>query len=585
MNKGLKLLLDNIPFPIWIKDLDLKFVYVNNIYAQIYNKTKDDFIGFTNENIFVDDICKKYNDHCLEVIKHRQAKQYEAYINDKFHQSCIFPLIDENDKMLAIVGIVGVQGIDELEEKNMEIEIQKNLTKQIIDILPGVIFYKDKDSKYVYANKECQDFYKEKGIDNILGKTDMDLHCNKNIARTFLEDDRKIIERKEPIHKEGIVETKDGIKQYRDVVKMPLLDSTGQVMGIVGRSIDLTRVKENEKKLEYLSYTDILTGAKNRTYFEEQILNLSKEEKLPLGIIMGDTNGLKLVNDTFGHDEGDRLLKLTTDVLKDACQDIGQVFRIGGDEFVILIPNTNSKVCEDMIKKIIKKCNEYEDDIFKISISLGTSIKEDNNKDVFEVLKEAEDKVYRHKLLQEGSIKSSVFSSLKIGLGVKNMETEEHTRRVSTYAIQVGKKLDLEISSLDELIIVGELHDIGKIGISEEILIKEGALTDEEYEIMKTHAEKGYRIIKASGELKNVAKGVLHHHERWDGKGYPMGLKREEIPLISRIISVVDAYDVMTNESVYKKAISRDEAIKELERCAGTQFDPVVVEKFIECIV
>lgn len=481
MNNVIKLFLNNIPFPIWVKDLDLKFVYVNNIYAQTYNKKIEDFIGFTNENIFVEDICKKYNNHCLEVIKHREAKKYEAYINDKYHQCCIFPIIDENNKLLAIVGIVGILGVDELEEKNMEIEAQKNLTKQIMDILPGVIFYKDKESRYVYANKACQDFYKEKGIDNIFGKTDMDLHDDKEIAKVFLEDDRNIIETKKAIHKEGIVETKGGIKQYRDVVKIPLLDSTGEVAGIVGRSIDLTRVKENEKKLEYLSYTDILTGAKNRTCFEEEILNLSKIENLPLGIIMGDTNGLKLVNDTFGHDEGDRLLKLTTDVIKDVCQNIGEAFRIGGDEFVILIPKASSKICEDIIKKIVKKCDEYEDDIFKLSISLGASVKRDDGKDVFEVLKEAEDKVYRHKLLQEGSIKSSVFSSLKMGLGVKNMETEEHTKRVSNYAIQVGKKMDMEISELDELIIVAELHDIGKIGVSEEILIKPGELTDEEY--------------------------------------------------------------------------------------------------------
>lgn len=227
----------------------------------------------------------------------------------------------------------------------------------------------------------------------------MELHENKEIAKVFLDDDRTIIETKKPIHKEGVVEANDGIMQYRDVVKMPLLDSTGEVMGIVGRSIDLTSIKENEKKLEYLSYADILTGVKNRTCFEERILNLSKKDKLSLGIIIGDTNGLKIVNDTFGHDEGDRLLKLTTGVLEDACQDIGEIFRIGGDEFVILIPNANSKVCQNVIKRILKKCNEYEGDIFKISISLGVSIKEDNNKDVFEVLKEAEDKVYRQKLL------------------------------------------------------------------------------------------------------------------------------------------------------------------------------------------
>ncbi|MGL4330573.1 MAG: HD-GYP domain-containing protein, partial [Clostridium sp.] len=198
--------------------------------------------------------------------------------------------------------------------------------------------------------------------------------------------------------------------------------------------------------------------------------------------------------------------------------------------------------------------------------------------------KEAEDKLYRQKLLQNQSIKSSILKSLKIGLGAKSSETEEHTERVVINAVKVGEKLELEMSLIDELRIVADLHDIGKIGIREDILLKAGKLTKEEFEIMKTHTEKGYRIIKASSELKNVAEGVLYHHERWDGTGYPMKLKGEEIPLVSRIINVVDAFDVMTNDRVYKKGINKEAAIKELRACSGSQFDPNIVEVFIECI-
>ena len=135
---------------------------------------------------------------------------------------------------------------------------------------------------------------------------------------------------------------------------------------------------------------------------------------------------------------------------------------------------------------------------------------------------------------------------------------------------------------MDELTIVAKLHDIGKIGISEEILLKTGNLTDEEFEIVKTHTEKGYRIIKASNQLDNVAKGVLTHHERWDGEGYPLKLKGESIPLISRIVSIADAYDAMTNNNVYKKTLKKEDAIKELRRCAGKQFDPEIVKVFVE---
>ena len=165
------------------------------------------------------------------------------------------------------------------------------------------------------------------------------------------------------------------------------------------------------------------------------------------------------------------------------------------------------------------------------------------------------------------------------------METQEHTDRVAQYAYKIGKELDFSISDLDELYLVANFHDIGKIGINEDILLKPSKLTSEEFEIMKTHCEKGYRIINALGELENVAKCVLTHHEKYDGTGYPLGLSKEDIPLISRIISVADSYDVMTTERPYKKAMSKTEAIAELKRCSNTQFDPKIVELFINKVI
>jgi len=174
--------------------------------------------------------------------------------------------------------------------------------------------------------------------------------------------------------------------------------------------------------------------------------------------------------------------------------------------------------------------------------------------------------------------------SLKKSLEEKNMETNEHTERVAKYAVTIGKKMKLRISELDELNLAAKLHDIGKIAINEDILLKTEELTKDEFEIMKTHAEKGYRIINASSELGSVARCVLTHHEKWDGSGYPLGLKGAEIPLMARIINVVDSYDVMTNDRIYKNAIGVEDAIRELEQCSGTQFDPEIVKYFIDYI-
>jgi len=297
---------------------------------------------------------------------------------------------------------------------------------------------------------------------------------------------------------------------------------------------------------------------------------------------MGDANGLKLVNDTLGHSKGDELLKLIAQMLRDVCNEGQLIFRTGGDEFVILIPNSTDYECENIIKKIFKQCKNYKHDLIDVSISLGTSITNSLDKSVYDALQEAEDKVYRQKLLQKNSFNSSMMYSLQIGLQTKSLETEEHTERVLKHSLIIGEGLSLPMSVMDELTIVAKLHDIGKIGISEELLLKAGNLTNDEFEIVKTHTEKGYRIIKASNQLDTVAKGVLTHHERWDGKGYPLKLSGESIPLIARIVSIADAYDAMTNNSIYKKTLSKKDAIKELQRCAGKQFDPDIVRVFVE---
>ncbi|MGV8907322.1 MAG: HD domain-containing phosphohydrolase [Acetobacterium sp.] len=584
MNEIFKNLIDNIHIPIWIKDLDLHYIFVNNKYAEINNKKMVDFIGKRNEDIFNSETSKRYNRSSKEVIKTLEPRTTKEFIDNVYKECRIVPIINDHGVLTSIAGIIGLlTEADKLIEIDKELKKQRNLTNQILDMLPGATFYKDTDSKYVYANKACRDFYLARGVDSIIGKTDSEINQDKKLAQKFFQDDQKIITTKTTLYNEAVFQYPDGENEYREVVKMPVLDSMGNVIGIVGRATDITGEKKVQERLEYLSYTDILTGANNRTRFEERAQEYSKEGYLPLGIIMGDVNGLKLVNDTFGHQDGDKLLIELVNVFKLVCKDIGEIFRIGGDEFVILIPNTSPEFCETIIKRIVSECKKYNSELFKLSVALGSAIKRTVAKDLYETLKEAEDKVYRQKLLQKKSIKIAILNSLKMGLGIKRLENKEHTQRVIFNAVKMGQKLDLEMSAIDELRIAADLHDIGKIGIDQELLLKPGKLTVKEYEVMKTHSEKGYHIIKASSELQNVALGVLYHHERWDGTGYPMGLKGKEIPLFARIIALADAYDVMTHERSYKKSINHEEAIDEIKRCSGTQFDPKIVEVFLAC--
>jgi HD-GYP domain-containing protein (c-di-GMP phosphodiesterase class II) len=164
----------------------------------------------------------------------------------------------------------------------------------------------------------------------------------------------------------------------------------------------------------------------------------------------------------------------------------------------------------------------------------------------------------------------------------KSQETEEHAERIKNLAQMVGKEIGLPQEKLDELALLATLHDIGKVGIDEKILNKPGKLSKEEWKEMKKHPEIGYRIAMASPELMTVAEYILAHHERWDGKGYPRGLKGEEIPLLARIIAITDAYDAMMSDRPYRKAISKEEALAEIKANAGTQFDPKFAEFFVK---
>lgn len=576
-----KLLVDSIPQPIWIKDLNLKFIYVNEQFKKIYKNMGKDFIGLSENEIFDEAISDECNKYCNEVIESLKPITEEGYLNGKQGKITILPLINEDKKLTAIAGIYA--NLEIINEKDKIIEEQETVLKVVMETLPGMVFYKDKEGKYVYANKEFDEFYNGKeGIDKLIGKTNFDIHPTRELAIKYTTEDTEVLQKKQSIKSETILRSEDGKEIYTEAVKVPVIDKENDVVGVVGLILDVTEKKKAEEELKRISFTDILTNLYNRTYFEEKSKELFREKYFPVGVIMGDANGLKLVNDTLGHSQGDELLKLIAQVLNDVCRDGELIFRTGGDEFVILIPNTTDYECENIIKKIIKQSKNYRHNLIDISIALGSAITDNFNKTIYDALREAEDKVYRQKLLQKNSLNSSIMYSLQTGLQTKSLETEEHTERVVNNSLIIGEKLSLPMSVMDELTIVAKLHDIGKIGISEEILLKQGNLSEEEFEIVKTHTEKGYRIVKASNQLDNVAKGVLTHHERWDGKGYPLKLKGESIPLIARIVSIADAYDSMTNNTVYRRALSKEDAIAELNRCSGKQFDPHIVKVFME---
>jgi HD-GYP domain-containing protein (c-di-GMP phosphodiesterase class II) len=278
---------------------------------------------------------------------------------------------------------------------------------------------------------------------------------------------------------------------------------------------------------------------------------------------------------------GDKALVRIGEILKETFRDEDIIARVGGDEFMILLPKTDDETSEKIVKRVREKCEERPLEIININISFGISTKKNVNKKVSEILKEAEDKMYFNKLKEGKKAKLSMINYLKDKLQRITFENKAHYERLKVMGMEMADILDFTEVEKEELKLLCEYHDIGKIGVPKKILQKKSKLTKKEWEAMKKHSEIGYNIIKESREIISIDELILQHHERWDGKGYPGLLKGEEIPLVVRLFSIIDAYDAMVNERPYKERMTKEAALKEIKNKAGSQFDPNLTKIFI----
>lgn len=356
----------------------------------------------------------------------------------------------------------------------------------------------------------------------------------------------------------------------------------GRPLKVIGTIRDKTEEMLRQNELMYLSYHDQLTGLYNRRYFNEALPRLDTQENLPITIVLCDVNGLKLINDSFGHDFGDELLKRVAEIIREGCRDSDVIFRFGGDEFALILPNTGSSDAEDLIKRIKGRIAEEKVGAFDVSVSFGYETKYRREEEIQIVSKNAEDHMYRHKLYENKSARSKTVDLIINTLYEKNNREMQHSKRVSALCESFASHIRAGKDEVSKIKIAGLMHDIGKIGIDEKILNKKERLTDSEWEEIKRHSEIGYRILGSVSEFSEIAEFVLEHQEKWDGTGYPKGLKGEDISLEARIISIADAYDAMTGVRTYGRVLQKEEALSEIERCAGSQFDPQLAKLFVE---
>lgn|GEM_PF-302035 len=490
-----------------------------------------------------------------------------------------YGVLDDSGNVIKVIGNI----MDITERKQAEIELQDSETRfrQLVELAPDAIFV-ETEGTFSYVNNAALELFGAVTEKDLLGRPVLGQIAPEHqeiVAERLhkLDVERQAVPRNE----EAFLQL-DGTPVYVEVAAVPILFQSK--WGALVYARDITERKSAEAQLHYLTFHDPVTDLYNRTFLEEKLKGLDTESQLPLGLMMADVDGLKIINDSLGHQQGDRLLQRVADILKTTCRPKDIIGRWGGDEFVAILPQTTGLQLRNIASRIEKACEESASAPFSISLAVGYAVKEKIEQDIDVILRRAEDSMYQRKMNKALSNKSALVASLQRALGEKSHETEHHARRLQELAVALGKRYGLSDAQLDEVSLLALLHDIGKVAVSEEILNKQGPLSPAEQEIIRKHPEIGYRIAAASPDLVSVAQGILSHHERWDGGGYPRGLKGKDIPLSARIVTLVDAFEAMISDRPYSQGISVEEALREITACAGTQFDPVLARLFVEMI-
>ncbi|MEW5761990.1 MAG: PocR ligand-binding domain-containing protein [Bacillota bacterium] len=394
---------------------------------------------------------------------------------------------------------------------------------------------------------------------------------------------RRILSGEPCVEAEVAMTRPDGKSVFVELIATPLRDEKGEVAGVIESFRDIGLRKEMEEQLRFLSMHDPLTGLYNRAYFEEEMRRLDGPRHRPVSIIVADLDGLKIVNDTLGHDRGDDYLCAAAAVIKSAFREEDCVARVGGDEFAVLLPHTDRAAAEAACRRIREAADRYNaaNPLVPLSLSIGCATAVDMPPSLGQVYKDADDAMYREKILHRSSIRHTLIQTLNTALAARDFITEGHAARLEELSVRLGKAVGLPEEKLDNLRLLARFHDIGKVGVPDGILFKPGPLTPEERREMQRHCEIGHRIALASPLLAPIADLILMHHEWHNGQGYPLQLKGGSIPVECRILAIVDAYDAMTSDRPYRKAMPPEKAREELLRGAGTQFDPELVRIFL----
>lgn len=568
----------------WECDANGLFTYLDYICEIVTGYQPEDLIGKKSFTDFVPE-------DVAEVVR---EKARETFANKLSFKGTEVPVLRKDGRTLwmKINGIPmlnqdgtlqGYRGIntDITEQKSAESERAKDvgLILSLLDAIPEVVFYKDLNGIFIGCNQPFAELV-GKPKNEVIGKTAHELF-DKEKADFCRFNDLEILKSRQSSHYEERLVFPDGREILVDMLKTPYWDSKGNMVGLLGISRDITERKRREDEILHISYHDQLTGLYNRRFYEEELIRLDLKHNLPLSIVIADINGLKLVNDSFGHAVGDKLLKVVAGTIQKGLRSEDIMARYGGDEFVIIFPKTDTLEAKQIISRFKDLLNQEDVNGIHISVSFGVETKLNEHENLQDIIKKSEDHMNRNKLYEDSSMRSKTIDLIMNTLYEKNHREMMHSKRVSRICEKIAAAMNMENHMINQIRIAGLVHDIGKIGIDERILNSPQRLNEEEWLEMQKHSEIGYRILSSVNEFSEIANYVLEHQEKWDGSGYPRGLKEEEISLQARIITIADSFDAMTTYRTYGTKKTDEEAILEIDQCAGTHFDPEIAAVFI----
>ncbi|MBP1920577.1 HD domain-containing phosphohydrolase [Youngiibacter multivorans] len=469
-------------------------------------------------------------------------------------------------------------------ERTQELAENKDRLQLILNSTVEAIFGSDIEGNCIFCNEAGIRILGYENQDELLGRNLHDLtHHSTKDGNPIRKEDCRIqaaAKRGEGIHSaDEVFWRKDGTLVEIEYYAYPQI-MHGEIVGIVVTFMDNSAKKRDEEKIRHLSYHDSLTGLYNRKYLEDEIGRMDVASLLPISVIYGDVNGLKLSNDIFGHTAGDELLKKSAEILKSVIKDKGMIARVGGDEFMMLLPRTTADETLRMMDEIRKAYQSVRIDAIKTGISMGFDICESASQSFERTMANAEFEMYKEKTLSRKTLDSDMVSRIIMKLFDRSDTVMEHSFFVSEMCQRIGRALQLSDSKSKKLRDAGFLHDIGKVVFEDRLLERTGKLDGVDRKAYQQHVLAGYRILNSFEDTAGIAEAVLAHHERWDGTGYPRGLSEEEIPLLSRIIAVAEGFDQLK-----RNGLSDTLASLEMISRAGTKYDPRITRIFIEKVL